>query len=140
MKRRQLLVAAAGGSVIGLAGCMDWLNISDDSWGTIQALMIVNPGDDPVTVQLKFESPDTNDVIDGTELTIEENVQRMDCIWPDQPLVVSLERTDSGRSIEVNTSEYDACIGILFDLVDDGIGSFVHRDDCPIDTARCHIE
>ena len=138
MRRRQFLGLAASGGIGATAGCMF---PAGDSYATLQSLHLTNPLTESVTVDVRIERDDTNELayLETHEILTDPDMLTLDCVWPDAPLTVMVQHVDGERNT-LATSDYEDCLGIVAEIRKDGPSFVTHNSECPIRTAECHTD
>jgi len=138
MKRRQFLALASSGGIVATAGC---LSLGGDAYATLQSLHLINPFSDPVTVKVRIEREDTDEVayLESHVILTDPNMVTLDCVWPDAPLTVMVRHVD-GKWNRLTTSDYKDCLGVIADIRKDRPSFSTHNSECPIRNAVCHTD
>ncbi|WP_139203480.1 hypothetical protein [Halorientalis persicus] len=138
MKRRQFLRITAGGGIGILAGCS---STDSKEYATMQEFSFVNTESTEVTVELRIERTDTDEVVhtETRELTVDPDWIMVDCVWPDAPVTV-MARHEDGEWNSFNTEDKDGCVSVIAEVGDQETSFYAHNAECPIDSSSCHTD
>ncbi|MFD1565122.1 hypothetical protein ACFR99_16410 [Haloarchaeobius amylolyticus] len=138
MKRRRFLALASSGGMGATAGC---LSLGGETYATLQRLDLTNPRREPVTVDVRIDREDTDEVayLETHEILTDPNMVTLDCVWPDAPVTVMVRQMD-GNWNRLTTSDYEDCLGVVAEIRNDRPSFVTHTAECPIRTAACHTD
>lgn len=140
MKRRALLGMTASSGVLLSAGC---LGFGDGTHATIQRFYLFNTLDEPATIVLRIERNDTGELVheERYELPSGESGfegRTLDCVWPDEPLDISIRREVNTNWNTTTTADDDGCLILIGEVNQHGTSYFASREECPVRSSDCH--
>lgn len=137
VRRRHFLGSMALAGIGTTAGCM---SSDNDEYATMQQLMLLNDRDDPVTMELRIERDDNDEVVHEETYEIDSGLDGtpVDCVWPDEPLRVLAQHDKDDEWSSLSTAEEAECLSVLVEANNQGTTFFLSREECPIRSPHCH--
>lgn len=140
MNRRSFLQITAGFCALIMAGC---LGFGENTYTTVQRFHLLNTVEESVTVELRIERTDTEELVhEGRyELAPEDdggNMLTLECVWPDEPLEISIRRASDATWNTIDTADDEGCMILLAEVNQQGISYFTSQEECPIRDPDCH--
>ena len=137
MNRRRFLHFSTGVGIGAGAGCLH----SEEGYWTLQRLNLLNILEDSVTTDLKIERADTGELVHEEPYDLQpEGGVKVDCVWPDAPLLVMTRHADGGEWNEYDTTGGEGCVQLLSETHEHGTSFFSSREECPIRSPTCHVD
>ncbi|AXR81928.1 hypothetical protein AArcMg_1921 [Natrarchaeobaculum sulfurireducens] len=139
MNRRQFIEGSAIAGSGVMTGC---LGGSGESHGTLQRFLLINDRDESVTVELRLEHNNTDEVVHADTYELDSGVDGtpIDCVWPDEPLRIRVREAESGDWDEFTTADSAGCVILFAEIHDYGIAFFRSIEECPVRSPDCHTD
>ena len=137
MNRRQFIGTATLIGTATVAGCLDSFS---DSAATLQRLYLLNDRDVPVTVELRIERDETDEVVHEDTYEIDAGLDGtpVDCVWPDDPLRILARNAEDEEWNSFSTAGRDGCVILYAEIHDHGTSFFRSTEECPARSPDCH--
>jgi hypothetical protein len=137
MKRRAFLCSTVGSGCILTAGC---LGSEEETYAVIQQFDLLNTREESTAIELRIEQSETAERIhdDRYELPPGFDGTALECVWPDEPLEIAIQRESDDSWDTLATTDYEECIRLVAHVSQQGTSYLTSQEACPIRSPDCH--